>query len=132
FKPQTAAGLSLSFVLRPASPIVTPIALAAAAALALWLFPAARRWWRKAALFVCLFPIAGAAYVARQNIFERLFAPLPDPAHEPASAASFVADDDMVLALNRGGDKVAYPIRQIAYHHVVEDVVGGTPIVITY
>jgi hypothetical protein len=27
---------------------------------------------------------------------------------------------------------VAYPVRQIAYHHLVEDSVGGVPIVATY
>jgi len=27
---------------------------------------------------------------------------------------------------------VAYPVRLMAYHHVVPDVVGGVPIVATY
>jgi hypothetical protein len=36
----------------------------------------------------------------------------------------------MVVAIN--GEAVAYPIRLMGYHHVVEDTVGGTPIVATY
>jgi hypothetical protein len=27
---------------------------------------------------------------------------------------------------------VAYPVRLMAYHHLVQDVVGGTPLVATY
>ena len=30
------------------------------------------------------------------------------------------------------GDAAAYPVRQMAYHHIVQDVVGGTPITTTY
>jgi hypothetical protein len=38
----------------------------------------------------------------------------------------------MVLAVERGGERVAYPVRLMAYHHVVADTVGGVPIVATY
>jgi hypothetical protein len=31
-----------------------------------------------------------------------------------------------------GGESVAYPIRIMAYHHLVQDTVGDTPIVATY
>ena len=39
---------------------------------------------------------------------------------------------DVVLAVRVGDDAVAYPVRQMAYHHVVQDTVGGVPIVATY
>ena len=32
----------------------------------------------------------------------------------------------------KGGEAVAYPVNQLAYHHVLEDVIGGVPIVATY
>ena len=38
----------------------------------------------------------------------------------------------MVLAVSVGRDARAYPIRNISYHHVVDDVVGGSAIVVTY
>ena len=41
-------------------------------------------------------------------------------------------DGDRVLAVTMNGEAVAYPIRLMGYHHVVEDTVGGTPIVATY
>jgi hypothetical protein len=30
------------------------------------------------------------------------------------------------------GDAVAYPVRQMAYHHLLNDAVGGVPVVSTY
>jgi hypothetical protein len=38
----------------------------------------------------------------------------------------------MVIAVEIAGDAVAYPVRQMAYHHLVNDVVGGRPVVSTY
>ena len=70
--------------------------------------------------------------MSRQNHFEWMFAPLPDARFVRAAEASAVAPDDMVLAVMTGGDAVAYPVGQIAYHHLVEDSVGGVPIVATY
>ena len=36
------------------------------------------------------------------------------------------------VAVERNGEAAAYPVRQLAYHHIVQDVVGGVPIVVTY
>jgi hypothetical protein len=38
----------------------------------------------------------------------------------------------MVIAVNVQGEARAYPIREMAYHHIVNDVVAGQPIVSTY
>jgi len=38
----------------------------------------------------------------------------------------------MVMTVELNGESAAYPIRQMAYHHIVQDTVGGTPIVSTY
>ena len=46
--------------------------------------------------------------------------------------ASFVEPDDLVLAVRVGDDAAAYPIRQMAYHHLVNDRIGRTPAVVTY
>jgi len=61
-----------------------------------------------------------------------MFNALPEAAFVKASEASFVAGDDKVIAVEINGEAVAYPIRQIAYHHVVQNEVGGVPIVATY
>ena len=49
-----------------------------------------------------------------------------------AGKATFVHDDDIVMAVNIRGAAVAYPILQLGYHHIVNDVVSGEPIVATY
>jgi len=132
FKPQTDAGLKISYALRRWSPLVTGVASVAALILVIRLFPGARRWWRKAALTVIILPLLAATWFARQNHFEWMFHPLTQTAYARTSDAGFVADTDMVLAVENKGEAVAYPVRQMAYHHLVHDIVGGTPIVATY
>ncbi len=132
FRPQTQASLSLSYSLRRWSPIATIVLAAFAALLCVWLWRGARRWWGKAALVPLLALVCLAAWFARQNHFEWMFNPLPAPAYARGNDVSFVAGSDMVLAVQVNGEAVAYPVRQMAYHHVVEDTVGGTPLVATY
>lgn len=131
FKAQTAAGVEWSYRLRRWSPYLTPLATLAALALA---FPLWRggRWVTRLALVVLFVPLLGVTWFARQNHFEWMFAPLSALAHAPASTADFINDQDMVMAIELNGEAVAYPIRQMAYHHVVNDVVGGRPITATY
>jgi hypothetical protein len=132
FKAQTERGMELSYSLRNWSPIVTLVGSVAALGLAVWLWPRARRWWRKAALVVILIPLFAATWFARQNHFEWMFNPLPNASYAKTSEAGFVADAEMVLAVEQNGEAVAYPVRLMAYHHIVEDTIGGTPIVATY
>jgi hypothetical protein len=54
------------------------------------------------------------------------------PTYAPATLVDFVDDKDMVVAIEIAGEAVAYPVRQMAYHHVVMDTVGGVPVVGTY
>jgi len=54
------------------------------------------------------------------------------PRFVTASAASYLADDDVVLALSWKGEYRAYPSRILDQHEIVNDVVGGTPIAITF
>jgi len=98
---------------------------------------AARHWqlqpsrWRRvgslaAAVGVCLFTA-----LSRVNIYELMFHPMGSPAF--VSAADVKLDkDEKVIAIAMNGAARAYPIRSISYHHIVNDVVGGVPIVATY
>jgi cobalamin synthase len=132
FRPQTAAAMSRAYALRRAAPVATLVALAIGAALAgrLW---RSSRWIGRALAMAALLPLAAAAWVSRQNHFEWLFPPLHHPGYDSAAAAaSFVEPGDMVLAVEIRGEAAAYPVRQIAFHHVVEDVAGGTPLAVTY
>jgi hypothetical protein len=131
FSPQSPRGLQLAYTLRHWSPSFTLIAAALAIALILWLWRGSRRW-RRAFLVLALIPIFAATWFARQNHFEWMFNPLPNPAYAKSNDAGFVGDSDMVMAVENQGEAVAYPIRLMAYHHLVQDTVGGTPLVATY
>jgi MFS family permease len=131
FKPQTDRGVLVSYAMRSWSPFITIVALIVAFLLVGWLWRG-RHWFAKAALVIILLPLLAATWFARQNHFEWLFNPLVHSAYTKAAEASFVGEPDMVLAVENNGDAVAYPVRLMAYHHLVQDVVGGTPIVATY
>jgi hypothetical protein len=132
FRPQTQRALEVSFLLRRWSPVATAVLLIATFALVIWQWGRARRWWRKTFLVVLLLLTFVPAWFARQNHFEWMFNPLRNSAYVKAKDASFVRDSDMVLAVKINNEAVAYPVRLMAYHHVVSDVVGGTPICATY
>ncbi len=132
FRPQTPFGVALAYELRRAAPTATLVLLALALAAAVALARPRRLRWRWAPLGLLLAAALGASWFARQNHFEWMFRPILDPAWAKAGDARFVADTDMVIAVEVRGDAVAYPVRQMAYHHLLNDVVGGLPVVSTY
>ena len=132
FRPQTQRALEISYLLRSWSPSATAIMLLAALALVIWRWRQARRWWRKTLLVILLSLSIVPAWFARQNHFEWMFNPLHNSAYVKVADAAFVRDSDMVLAVKINNEAVAYPVRLMAYHHVVADTVGGNPICATY
>ena len=85
---------------------------------------------RSAALIATLIVCAAAA-LTRINVFELMFHRYDRPAFTQAMQAK-IEPDDKVLAIALGNQARAYPIRTIAYHHIVNDEVGGIPVVATY
>lgn len=45
---------------------------------------------------------------------------------------NFLIDPDRVIGVNIGGESRAYPLRVLNHHEIVNDVVGGVPVAITY
>jgi hypothetical protein len=112
------------------APLFTIVTLIACLAVVIKLWRGAR--WSRLALIVLMIPAMLSTWFARQNHFECMFNPLANVGYVSANAATFVADADLVMAVARNGEAAAYPIRQLAYHHLVQDTVGGVPIVVTY
>jgi hypothetical protein len=131
FRPQSARSMEISYWMRRWSPYLTLIISAINFGLLIWLWPGAR-WWRKGLLAIGLVITFALTWLARQNHFEWMFNPLPVANYAKAREASFIKDDDRVMAIQIGGEAVAYPIRLMAYHHVVSDTVGGVHVVATY
>jgi hypothetical protein len=132
FKTQDARTFEWARRARTLAPVVTLVASVIAWALAIAIAWRTGRWGLKPLPILVAGLVALGAWFARQNHFEWMFAPQEVIAHVAADKATFVADDDLVMAVALRDETVAYPIRQIAYHHVVNDIVGGEPIAATY
>ncbi len=57
---------------------------------------------------------------------------LIDPDFVAADEASFLTDKDRVLGISHNGVIRAYPIRILNYHEIVNDLLGGDAIVVTF
>jgi amino acid transporter len=132
FSAQTETQVEISYLLKSWSPILTVIFALAAIGLAVFIWKNSKRWFGKVALIIPLLIIFVFTWFARQNHFEWMFNPLNQAKFAKVSETDFVADDEMVLAVKINDDAVAFPVRQMAYHHIAQDVVGGTPITATY
>jgi hypothetical protein len=55
-----------------------------------------------------------------------------DPQFVPAAEARHVRGDTPVIGVVVGGEARAYPVHVMEYHQLVNDVIGGVPIVVTY
>ena len=56
---------------------------------------------------------------------------IDDPEFAPV-AESELPDHEPVIGLTVGGDARAYPLRILIWHEIVNDVVGGVPVAVTY
>ncbi len=60
------------------------------------------------------------------------FVPLDDPVFLSVQDATHLADTDLVLGMEWMGEARAYPISMIWFHHIVNDTIGGRPVLLTY
>jgi|SRR5208283_487787 len=130
FHHQSESALALAIAVKRIAPALTVVALVGLLALC-W------RLWRnsskllRAGMVIALALSAASAVMVRQNYFEWMF--------HPITAAGFVSpgdarlsDKEMVMAVQIGQEARAYPIVQMAYHHILNDTVAGVPIAVTY
>ena len=131
FRHQTPLALDVSYRLRQWSPIGVPI-------LAVFVVVWGVRLWKgsgvvgRAGLATVCFVSLLAAWFSQQNYFEWMFRQPAKPEYVAADKASFLTDQDRVLGVELNGEAAAYPVRALAYHHLVQDRVGGEVIVATY
>ena len=130
FRYQAPRALLVAMSLRQRAPIGTLIAALACFILAFALWKISSRW-GKALLTFTLLVVTFSAVMARLNYFEWMFHPLPGPQFL-AQSESKLGPREMIMSVRLGGDDRAYPISQMAYHHVLNDVAGGVPIAVTY
>ena len=130
FRFESPRGLILAMAVRQQAPFWTLLTTGAAFLVALNLW-----WqvslWKKALLVVGLCVASIAAVMARVDYFEWMFHPVTAAGFDSASSSK-VDPSEMVMVVSFNNDVRAYPIFEMAYHHVLNDVVGGVPIAVTY
>lgn len=128
---QTAGDLAFVFNLKQWTIFVVPALLLIGLAMLVILWRNSK-WWTRLLAVVVLAPAVFATWLVNANPFEMMFSPLKSPEFAQLEAVDFLTDEDIVLAVTIKDEAVAYPLRQLAHHHIVHDVVGGVPIVATY
>jgi len=116
--------------LRQRAPWVTLVAALICLIFFLMLWQGARVW-RKAGLATVMLLVAFSAVMSRLNYFEWMFHPVDSPQFQ-AEAESKLDKNEMILAVRFGNDARAYPISQMAYHHILNDLVDNVPVAVTY
>jgi hypothetical protein len=131
FRAQGARELAIALVVMRFRSAATLLSCAAALAALVLYWRVQPRRWRRA------FATAGAAFVyvlaalARVNVYELMFHPDDRPSFAAASYTK-LDKDEKVIAIKIGPAARAYPIRNISYHHVINDVLDKVAIVATY
>lgn len=131
FRAQGARELAVALAVMQVRSAVTLISCTAVLAALIVYWRAQPGRWRRAfatagAVFVCIL-----AALVRVNIYELMFHPDNRPSFAAASATK-LDKDEKVIAVKIGAAARAYPIRNISYHHVINDVLDKVAIVATY
>jgi Protein of unknown function (DUF3179) len=131
FRHQGATELRVALAVMGFRPIVMAAAVALAVIATVQYWRARTGRWRRALAALATVATLAFAALSRINIFELMFHPAGRPDFIVANTAT-LNGAEKVLAIRIGDEARAYPIRSISYHHVVNDRLGGVPIVATY
>jgi hypothetical protein len=131
FRPQDPHQLAFALTVRNAGPWLSGACVVAVLCLVSLLWRRSIGLLSRIALVSLSVVTLVAAVLTHVNIFEIMFHPYPLPAFGDAASAQ-VDTDDKVLVVRIGGVAHAYPIRTLAYHHIVNDTIGNASIAVTY
>jgi hypothetical protein len=89
-----------------------------------WLFAAASLWIRPSVWGLAAILLALPFSIAARRLFPRnIFVALERPRRSRAG----LGENSPVLAVERNGETVAYPLELLVPHHVINDTLGGLP-----
>src|SRR3977135_399919 len=130
FRHQSERALELAIAVKRIAPALTVAALVGVLALSWSRWRSSPRVVRAGIVMALVLSVASAVMV-RQNYFEWMFHPIAAAGFVSAGDAH-LGDKEMVMAVRIGREARAYPIVQMAYHHILNDTVAGVPIAVTY
>lgn len=131
FKHQDEGDLKAALWVMRWRPYFEIAVVAAALYTMVWYWRQKRRIWGRVLAVIGVAIVCGGAALTRINVYEIMFHHYDQPTYSPV-ADSKLDGGEMVIAINLNGQARAYPIRSMSYHHVVNDEVGGIPVVATY
>lgn len=73
--------------------------------------------------------IASAEFIRKSK---DLIPPLTSPLYSKVSETDWLSDEDLVLGFVEGTDARAFPIRILNFHEIVNETIGGRPVLISY
>src|SRR5215470_6550284 len=68
----------------------------------------------------------------RRTEFRRLMRHVSSGWGSATGSIAALGDTEPVIALSIGEDARAYPLRVLIWHEIANDIVGSTPVVVTY
>ncbi len=131
FRYQGARELAFALSLLQFRLVLNILLAVAAGALLVWSWRTQARLLARIFAFVCTFLVIGCGILARVNVYELMFHPLTRISFSPALGAKLDGGEE-VIAIKVGSAARAYPVRSMSYHHIVNDMLAGEPIVATY
>ena len=70
--------------------------------------------------------------MARVNLLEQIFAGASNARFANIADFHDIRDTDMVIGVTIDGQSRAYPVRYLAYHHMLNDRLGSAELLPTY
>ena len=64
--------------------------------------------------------------------FRDVIRPIHEPRYEGPEGGIWLRDDDLIIGYERETSAYAYPIKMLNSHEIVNDVIGGSPVLISY
>ena len=68
---------------------------------------------------------------AIENLRDRI-QPIYVPKYESANKGDWMSDEDMVIGFSSQSGALAYPVKMLNLHELVNDIIDGEPVLITY
>lgn len=131
FRHQGARELAIALAVTRFRPLVTAALALVGVAAAAGYWRSQRSKWRRGLMAAGAGVSVALAVLVHVNVYELMFHPLVRPSFTAASKVK-LDGAEKVVAVRIGQEARAYPIRGMSYHHVVNDVLGGTALVATY
>lgn len=131
FRAQQPRELTIALAAIRYRPIVMIFSVLCSLGIFVWYWRQEHRPIRRVLSALGVVAILGVAFLSRINIYEIMFHPLDHPSFSSVDQTK-LDKDEKVIAVSAGSDARAYPIRIISYHHIVNDMLNGVPIVATY